>query len=185
MARRFVRRPGALVLALGVGLAVVGLFGVVSGLTLAQDWPGRPTEPTFYVLDPPPDLVQIDGTIRVAISDAVTYVPGSAGLVRPPWELFAGVAGAAVIFGLLVAVGVTAARRGLYAPGTGRLVAVTGLLATGAGVAAILVTAFHHSPQWSDAAPFLVWVLIGCALLAIRDVLARAGALRSELDGVI
>src|SRR4051794_28965814 len=166
---------------------MVGLFGVLSGLAVTRHRPGPPAASTLvYVAQAPDEAAGANGVAPSSGRETIHFVLTSLDPGRPPWEAIVGLAGAVVLFGLLVAIGVSAARRGVYAAGTRRLVGVTGLFATGAGVAAILVTAISNSPQWSGAAaPFLVWVLIGCALLAIREVLARAGALRSELDGVI
>jgi hypothetical protein len=92
---------------------------------------------------------------------------------------------------LLLATIAAAGRRGAYSAQVGRLLQLAGALALIGGPIAVLIAAgaprwahgnWMHTSLWPQA---LVWALLGGGLLATRELLARAAAMRSELDGVI
>jgi hypothetical protein len=113
------------------------------------------------------------------------------------WLLWTALPSAIVILALLalmLASVVTARRRGLYAPRTLRLLRITGFVGLAGGPAAALVETLvgtrlagpnTYTPavgRWQLAA---VLVLLGCAFLAVREVLGRTAELGAELEGVI
>jgi hypothetical protein len=96
---------------------------------------------------------------------------------------------------LMAGIVVSARRRGRYAPRTLRLLRIAGLVGLLGGFAAAAVEAladrwttplgYSYTPtveQWQLAA---LLGLLGCALLAVREVLAQAGEMHAELETVI
>jgi hypothetical protein len=113
------------------------------------------------------------------------------------WLLWTALPSAIVIVALLALMFwtlATARRHGLYQRSTLRLLRVTALVGLlGAPVAALVEALsgrwtsrdYSYTPavgRWQLGA---LLVLLGCAFLAVREVLARASALHAELDGVI
>ncbi|HKE67589.1 MAG TPA: hypothetical protein VKB59_23565 [Micromonosporaceae bacterium] len=92
---------------------------------------------------------------------------------------------------LLIAAAIAARRRRGFVRPVGGLVGAAALVALIGGPLAALVAMLApmwvggdwvRTPMWPQA---LVWALIGSALLAVRQLLARTTELRTELDGVI
>lgn len=107
------------------------------------------------------------------------------------WRSAPTLAVAFATIGLLVAVAFAARRRRGYTPEVGRLLGASAFVALLGGPLAVLIAAL--APRWAGGdwirstlwPQALLWTLIGGALLAVRELLARAAELRSELDGVI
>lgn len=92
---------------------------------------------------------------------------------------------------LLVATVTAGTRHGAYSAKVGRLLSLTGVLALVGGPIAVLIAAeashwshgtWIHTSLWPEA---FIWALLGGGLLTTRELLARAAAMRNELDGVI
>jgi hypothetical protein len=134
---------------------------------------------------------------------AVGMVPKSGGVLtsglsrnKVGWLLWTSLPSTLValaVLALMVATVWIARRRGIYSRASLRLLRAVGLVALVAGPGAALLEylARHwtarvdYSPVVSRWQLTVVWVLIGGAFLAVREVLVRASALRAELDEVI
>lgn len=128
--------------------------------------------------------------IRTAQSVHASRVGGVASAAQW-WRSTPTLVVAVAVLALLVATLVVVARYGADSPRASRVLWLTGLLALIGGPVAVLVAAlapqwahgnWMHTTLWPQA---LIWSLIGAGLLAIRELLARANVIRSELDGVI
>jgi hypothetical protein len=152
-----------------------------------------------------PGATQVPQPLRIAVIPVHLAPPGhkTIGLFashggRPvTWLLWTALPSAIVIVALLALMFwtlATARRHGLYQRSTLRLLRVTALVGLLGGPVAALVEAlsgrwtsrdYSYTPavgRWQLGA---LLVLLGCAFLAVREVLARASALHAELDGVI
>jgi hypothetical protein len=183
MVRRIAHWPIGLVLLLVAVLAGVGWQGI-SALRL-RTAPSDPGVSLVYWMAGAQDSdgSLVAGQVDPGLTSPITISDGSAG----PWVWVPAAVAAAVVFLLLIAVAVSASRRGLYGRSTLQLLRTAGWAAV-AGAAAVAVGRFIIARQFSESADFtpaLVWALLGCSVLAVREVLARAGALSTELEGVI
>jgi hypothetical protein len=115
---------------------------------------------------------------------------------RVGWLVGTSLPGALVALAVLALIGAAVGlvrRRGGYARAVVRLLRAVGFAALVGGPVAALVeyVVARQYPELTWVPPVdrwlmaLVWVLVGGAFLAVGDLVARAGALRAELDGVI
>jgi hypothetical protein len=129
--------------------------------------------------------------------DGVTgvFASGSRPLAWLLWTSLPATVVLLTLLGLMAGIAISARRRGRFAPRTLRLIRVAGLVGLFGGLAAAGIEAlgahwttppnFSYTPtveQWQLAA---LLGLIGCALLAVREVLAQAGEMHAELETVI
>ncbi|MEN3304084.1 MAG: hypothetical protein V7603_286 [Micromonosporaceae bacterium] len=174
MVRRTANSSRVLLLLLLAGVAIVGVLGAGSA---------RDAVIPVHLVAPPGHK-----TIGLFASHGGRPVT---------WLLWTALPSATVIVALLALMLwtlATARRHGLYHRSTLRLLRVTALVGLLGGPVAALVEAlsgrwtsrdYSYTPavgRWQLAA---LLVLLGCAFLAVREVLARASALHAELDGVI
>ena len=201
LARRGVRSSVVLLVLLFVGVAVVGVLTAGSAKDLLHRDTARP-DPFGTVLRVA--TVTEQGPVFTVVAygsgaDQSTGVFASGPGSRPlGWLLWTSLPGALVLLALLVLMAgivLSGRRRGRFAPRTLRLLRVAGLVGLLGGVAAAAVEAladrwttplgYSYTPtvaQWQLAA---LLGLLGCALLAVREVLAQAGEMHAELETVI
>src|SRR5262245_50226489 len=144
--------------------------------------------------------VRIPVQVEAGPYQAATYIlgPEAGSQVRSTtipaarwWHSTPTLAVAIVALALVIAAFIVATRHGVYAPHTLRLLGGAGLVTLVGGPIAALVG--YLSSRWApgDTGGMMLWMpallcaVIGGALLAIRGLLHRAGAMRAELDGVI
>lgn len=206
LARRRVRSSAVLLVSLLVGVAAVGALtaGSVRDL-LHRDTAMSEMTPTvlYWPRVGPEDAivyrmkVQIVAGYHMQPVDTVTGV-FAAGRQPLTWLLWTSLPATVVLLAMLVLMAgivLSARRRGRFAPRTLRLIRATGFVGLLGGLAAAGVEAlaerwatpanFSYTPaveQWQLAA---LLGLIGCALLAVREVLAQAGEMHAELETVI
>jgi hypothetical protein len=188
-----------------VGVAVVGALTAGSARDLLHRDTARPgvlsAQISFVTVATKQGSPAVSYTLMGA-SDPMSPPTGlfAAGPGSRPvaWLLWTSLPGAVVLvalLGLLVGIVLSAGKRGRYARRTLRLIRVAGLVGIFGGLAAAGVEAladrwtaplgYSYSPtvaQWQLAA---LLGLLGCALLAVREVLGQAGELHAELETVI
>jgi hypothetical protein len=135
--------------------------------------------------------------VSVPSTTGTTGLFGAGGPHPVAWLLWTALPGGLVVLALLalmLATLASARRRGLYARPTVRLLGVTGLAALlGGPLGALAETVggwatgrgYADTPlvdRWLLAA---LLMLVGCAFLAVRELLRQAGDLHDELAGVI
>jgi len=130
---------------------------------------------------------------KIALATQVNvHTPSGGGLSAAQlWRSVPTLGIAIATLALLAVTLLAARRRGVDARRVRRLLGVAGLVALVGGPLAVLVALV--APRWADGSwartslwpQALLWALIGGALLAVRELLASAAELHSELDGVI
>jgi hypothetical protein len=189
-----------LLVLLFAGVAVVGALAAGSGRDMVhRDTVGsEPFPVVFYArLSLQSDGVQRYTMVPVHAMSTGMYPTGPE---APPlaWKLWTSLPGAVVLLALLILMAgivLSARRRGRYAARTLRLLRVAGLVSLLGGLAAAGVEAvadrWTTPPAYSYAVTVEPWQLaallglLGCALLAVREVLAQAGEMHAELETVI
>ena len=202
LARPHVRSSAVLLVLLLVGVAVVGALTAGSARDLLhRDTARTGVAAAWHVTSVAITRDQPRFTV-LQIGDPVGEPTGlfAAGTGSRPvaWLLWTSLPGAVVLLallGLMVGIVLSARKRGRYAPRTLRLVRIAGLVGIFGGLAAAGVEAlgerwttpagYSYTPtvaQWQLAA---LLGLLGCALLAVREVLGQAGEMHAELETVI
>lgn len=204
LARRRVRSSVVLLVLLLIGVAAVGALTAGSARDLLHRDTARPADLTTFVFAPKVEDIAGSSTryTILAVGDSVDQSTGlfaSGPGSRPvAWLLWTSLPGAVVLvalLGLMVGIAVSARRRGRYAPRTLRLIRAAGLVGLLGGVAAAAVEAVadHWTTPlgYSSTTTVEPWQLaallglLGCALLAVRELLGQAGEMHAELETVI
>jgi hypothetical protein len=186
-----------LLVALVLGVVTLGVLVGVS----VHDLLGRPSpSPTLAV-----STIDVGGVVRayeagashrdaqlvLRLAEMSTTYPIGVHSAAQWWRSTPTLIVAMATLVLLLATIAAAGRRGAYSAQVGRLLQLAGTLAMIGGPMAVLIAAgaprwahgnWIHTSLWPQA---LIWALLGGGLLATRELLARAAAMRSELDGVI
>jgi hypothetical protein len=200
MLARRKRSSVVLLVLLFVGVAVVGALTAGSGRDMVhRDIVGpKPFPVVVYA----PVHLEMDGVTRYTMLPVKAVTTGLYPTEPEPpplaWLLWTSLPGASVLLTLLVLMAgivLSARRRGRYAPRTLRLLWVAGLVGLLGGLAAAGVEAFADRwttpPTYGYSPTVEPWQLavflglLGCALLAVREVLAQAGEMQAELETVI
>jgi len=158
----------------------------VHDLTSTQFMSFNPVVTSFEFYQSSPDVPS-----TVYFIPGITNSAAGAMSVAQWWRSAPTLAVATVTLALLLAAIVFAIRRGAHSTTVIRLLESAGLVALLGGLTAVLIASlaplwasghWTHTTLWAQA---LVWAVLGGGLLAFRDLLLRASAMRAELDGVI
>ncbi len=203
-ARRRVRSSVVLLVLLLVGVAAVGALTAGSARDLLHRDTARSWGSGTFVFAPKVEAMG-DSSTRYTILAVGDSVDQSTGLFAPgagsrpvAWLLWTSLPGALVLLallGVMVGIAASARRRGRYAPRTLRLVRTAGLVGLFGGLAAAGVEAlagrwttplgYSYTPTVEPWQLAVLLGLLGCALLAVREVLGQAGEMHAELETVI
>jgi hypothetical protein len=191
-----------LLLPLSVGVIAIGVLPATSlDDLISHTNPGSSSTTVIYRTDgtsllgapnPVPSEVH-QGFWKIVMSAEMNVRTVSSGaLSAAQWWRSAPTLGVAIAtLALLAATVLAARRRGACAPEVGRLLGASAIVALLGGPLAVVIALvaprladgnWARTTLWPQA---LLWALIGGALLAVRELLARAAELHSELDGVI
>ncbi len=163
------------------GVAMLGALaaGVSRDLVQHRVSVAQASEPV-YMRYKAPDGANTQFAVYVALPERMERVSRVFWAALPSAILVLG------LLGLMLSIAILARRRGLYARATLRLIRITGFAALVGGPVAAAIEAAGGSGTKALAWPAVALLaLLGAALLAVREVLGRAGELRDELEGVI